>query len=607
MRMFFGLIFSLVLFSPQSGRSEVANYNQEVVASMNLIADRAMVELSFTNKTPSNIFVMLRPNRNNTVANLGQHRVDVRAGSQGNINIPFSYETRLREQNIFVLHLDVSYVDSKGVEFKLQPIYQLIEKGPRGYQATSETKVYSRAFAPLTVNGRVFSGEGQIDRGANFQEQVFVPEQTIILASDSDLDPQRLPRVEIERGGLPRDMANALPVGNLPRSSSIGASPKENALVAYPKSTCIPGPNCKMGALFYSYASSFFSSSKLSSGWGFTVEYWELDGIPLAKWNLIGSSEVRPDGLWYLIPKKQPKPNTTKAYIFRMGNRFVNLLNPAVLDKNFSPTPYTWTTVVTPKQLPNGTWEEATPFKVVSLPLGVGAGLHNILNTAMRLWARLVEVNVNPVSLMPIKFHFPNSFSNSIWKCTSTNSSGTAIPWSCSTGAFGDIWLIPEHADWDVPVHELAHTINKFHWKGVPVPGAGGAHFADRCYNPGLTMMEGFANFLPLWLRYERTEKLPWSIVGNIETYSRECPTGQMNEMAVAATFWDLYDTQIEVATNNRYDVVNFGDAGGVVSEYLNGHKNSMTDYRKKLLNNHNTQTQQWINDLFRLNYTFAD
>ena len=125
--------------------------------------------------------------------------------------------------------------------------------------------------------------------------------------------------------------------------------------------------------------------------------------------------------------------------------------------------------------------------------------LGEVYRDGMHLWDALKTKGggISPLRDESIIVYFPNT----------TYDCGTSQPWSCSNPA-GFIWILPEHAANQTPgssvmIHELSHQINREYWDNVS-PSNGGMHSLTGCTNddPGLALVEGFADFMPFWVLF---------------------------------------------------------------------------------------------------------
>ncbi len=150
----------------------------------------------------------------------------------------------------------------------------------------------------------------------------------------------------------------------------------------------------------------------------------------------------------------------------------------------------------------------------------------------------------------------------------------------------------------------MAHSINAYYWSSMP-GDAGGKHKLGGCFTPGLALTEGFADFVAYWVQLKRNNTAPSipNLTPNLESLSSSICAGQTNEMRVAATMWDMYDTINDgTNVNTKFDGWNFVNEGAPVSLYLGTTKTQMTDYLAQLLLLFGPSGWQGANSLFRLN-----
>ena len=135
-------------------------------------------------------------------------------------------------------------------------------------------------------------------------------------------------------------------------------------------------------------------------------------------------------------------------------------------------------------------------------------------------------------------------------------------------------------------------------------PGSGGTHNLWDCYNNGLALTEGFANFITYWTQFDRGNTSPVAAYFNMNVES--LPAGvcgnQTAEMRIAATLWDLYDTHGENINSSNGDGLHYINPGVPVALYLNNKKNSMADYLSIVQAGQSTAWQNEFSRLFRLN-----
>jgi len=182
---------------------------------------------------------------------------------------------------------------------------------------------------------------------------------------------------------------------------------------------------------------------------------------------------------------------------------------------------------------------------------------------------------INPVRSSPINLIAPN---------TGLACGGTS-PWSCANG--GNIWLIAAHAaQAQVVSHELGHQLNFKFWDDKRPANNGGSHSLNGCYpgREGMTLFEGFADFLAGWVGYPGRNVADggfgsgrWTLGWDLEDRDAppNCTNGWENEVWVARTFWDLHDTR-----SDGNDVLWFNSLGAVPPLYLGNGVATNGDYR---------------------------
>ena len=298
--------------------------------------------------------------------------------------------------------------------------------------------------------------------------------------------------------------------------------------------------------------------------WGWNVRAWQQIG---STWFQVGSAWVKGNGDWSLDFAFPPFPGIKVRIEYQPANRFVQLQ-----DENANV--YTW----------GDSWTFTGPITDIgwrSLNLtktGDAPGIDVIYQAATALWRRFKVDGMNAVRDQPIQITFPNTSTST---CPQVDASNNPIPWSCSDAGNGQIWLISKHAKPGVVQHEIAHSIHSYYWNGSMPNGSGGQHTLKGCFNPGMALTEGFANFMPYWVQFERDNPGPQeAFLGyNIENPGPGfCPSAS-NEVRVSATFWDVYDTHNDGVAPTA-DTWNFFHHGAAVGTFLNnsGH-NSMTEY----------------------------
>lgn len=315
-------------------------------------------------------------------------------------------------------------------------------------------------------------------------------------------------------------------------------------------------------AVVYSHTVSGRFSTKwttdhaLHPGWGFQVNLYQTNSSG-GKIKLLGTEWVQSDGTWS-IPVNATLGLTTGSYIRAYYLSYNSYFAPQ--DQNGGR--YNW---ADPQSQIT-----STNFNVGHRYADTDGGKYNgvgeLVDAAMTMWSRLYwSGGINPVPADPLKFYFPNTWEN----C------GGSSPWSCANTS-GEIWLIAGHGtDAAVVNHEMGHQLNNKFWGGKRPKGSGGSHTLTGCYSDrlGMTLREGFANFVAAWVGYpERNgadggfDSGRWALAFDPEkrTAPPDCSSGKANETWVARAFWDLHDTHTD-----GDDILWFNHPGGVMALYL--------------------------------------
>jgi hypothetical protein len=142
--------------------------------------------------------------------------------------------------------------------------------------------------------------------------------------------------------------------------------------------------------------------------------------------------------------------------------------------------------------------------------------------------------------------YFPNDF----FDCGRSDKK----PWSCANQAGTEVWVIADHGtSRDVMQHELGHQMQGTFWGRQP-SGCCLSHSLGTCYNEGLGLSEGYANFVTYWVQSPNRATIPPDVFGSGSGADMESPNprdfcktpGEDNEWWVASTFWDLYDSRAD-------------------------------------------------------------
>lgn len=196
-------------------------------------------------------------------------------------------------------------------------------------------------------------------------------------------------------------------------------------------------------------------------------------------------------------------------------------------------------------------------------------GLGEVHRDGMTFWNALKTrgESLDPVRDKSISLFYPNT----TYDCGRKDKK----IWSCANPD-GRLWIIPDHADGSVVMHELGHQLMYKFWGGAP-DEAGGEHKLTKCYTTGLALSEGFADFMLVWANNNQSQNPSSNGFINVEhpEDASACTTKNKNELWVAATFWDLYDKLAD-----GQDTIFFVHTGTPPKVFLNnGKHNTMADY----------------------------
>ncbi len=336
--------------------------------------------------------------------------------------------------------------------------------------------------------------------------------------------------------------------------------------------------------------SMLFGDGTYHAAWGWVVRGWQqIFGIWIqTAWTYVGG-----DGSWQM---NLPLPFSPVFVDYRPANRFVQL-------QDANGNVYAW----------GDQWNltgDVTDIGYRAADFSKNGDLPNVDKLyvgATNVWVKFYNNGMNALRNTPIQVTFPNTLASGrcIYNTDSSGNTVAAYAWSCSYSGDGKIWIIPAHADNFVVQHEIGHSINSYYWNGVMAPGAGGAHSLTKCYNNGLALSEGFADFLAYWTQFDRTQVNPTATYANynIETVNNGACNGPTNETWVSAAFWDLYDFWNDGPdVNSKYDSLYDVSPGAAVSIFLGNKRDGMPDYLPVVKSGQPTAVQNAFERSFRLN-----
>ncbi|HEX7832847.1 MAG TPA: hypothetical protein VF787_24555, partial [Thermoanaerobaculia bacterium] len=211
-------------------------------------------------------------------------------------------------------------------------------------------------------------------------------------------------------------------------------------------------------------------------------------------------------------------------------------------------------------------------------------GLGELHRSGYDLYSQLMAANFNPFRDKPIRVIYP----------------GTDDCGSCSQNGTVHIEIAKATNNRTIK-HELGHELMYEYWGGMPA-NSGGYHEWPKCANKGLALSEGFAHFVSWWANVDRV-----TLAGNFYTQNGEtlpdsvCKDIQLNELRVAATFWDLHDTKIDGV--DKY----YNDDKARILEMILGGRNVRNSYLELMYPRLEQQGGwQWeqIEPISRMNFT---
>jgi hypothetical protein len=349
------------------------------------------------------------------------------------------------------------------------------------------------------------------------------------------------------------------------------------------------------------FSTRWSADHALHPGFGFKVQLFgnrDVLGIPV--FASLGTAWVQANGSWTInIPASTGYLGGSLTVLYHSYNEYYAPMNQS--ESRYSWGDPVWT-------IPAGTTTFNVGHRVADTDGGLYNGVGELVDAAMTMWSRLYwDAGINPVAAAPIKFFFPNTWDD----C----GDGSGVPWSCATGDGTRIWLIASHGtQGDVVNHEMGHALNSKFWGGKRPANTGGSHSLNSCYPArlGMTLFEGFANFIAAWVGYPDRNRADgsfnsgrWALGWDAEqrTSPPNCVRGWENEVWVARTFWDLHDKH-----GDGDDILWFNHPGAVISLYLgngvasNGDARDMRFYEDIYRNAASAGHQQFISDIFNQN-----
>jgi hypothetical protein len=455
-------------------------------------------------------------------------------------------------------------------------LYYLVEK--RQVRASTYEELYMKRDVIDQALGDSFSvvaDTANLQRGPEYQTPLPNVQRMI------DLDPKSIFNIPTDSMG-PQPCAGPCP--QCPGGGNCPITTPEKDLRTLPYDMTQPPKSTEKNITAVTTAHGEFSykgmDNLLHPAFGWRARAWR--NAPGSGWSIVAEDWIQYNGQWTL--------NFTTApgeirFQYIAANRFFTPMTSAE-------DTYRWVGPLHPS-IP-ASHNEGSWFADASG--GSVRGLGEIYYGGMHLWSKLFwEGEINPLRDSTIKVFFPNT----TYDC----GDGTGSPWSCASRD-GKIWLIPAHASRNgVIEHELSHQINYQYWGNSLPAGSGGSHTLTSCYNPGLALVEGFANFMVFWSQSARGDVPAAGFDFAVENPSSACADPRnKNESWVAAAFWDLHDTHGDGADN-----LWFIHPGAVPAIFLTaGKKNGMADFHPIYRSRANAEHRTIIDDMFEQNNIIA-
>jgi hypothetical protein len=491
----------------------------------------------------------------------------LRPEQEANVHFRGALLTAGKHQIIAVV--DILNANGDKISSHQVDLYYLVENNQ--VRASSYEELYLKPDVVDPVRGNAFNVQedtGRIKHGDEYQNPLPDVQRMI------ELDPKLIYQIPTDSADPSNcsDPHCTCPKGafNCPEKS-LKTLPLEQT--KNPKAPSLLATNTVSGTFSYKGMDGL-----LHPAFGWRVKAWR--NTPGVGWHVLAEDWIQFNGHWTL---NYESGAGDIQFQYVAANRFFTPMTSAE-------DTYRWIGPVRtglPTIFNEGSWLADTSG-------GSVRGLGEIYYQGMYLWSKLYwEGEINPLRDSSIKVYFPNT----TYDC----GDGTGSPWSCASKD-GRIWFIPAHATRNgVIQHELSHQINYQFWGNVLPPGAGGSHSLGSCYNKGLALTEGFANFMVFWAQSGRGDD-PSSPAFDFRpedpsSFACDSPL-DTNESWVAANFWDLHDTRGDSSDN-----LWFIHPGAVPGIFLrSGMKAGMSDFHSTYRDAANVEHRSIIDAIFKQN-----
>jgi hypothetical protein len=521
--------------------------------------------LHLVNLTKRSVAVSVRSGPLSTLT-FEPQRVFIAAGAEATAYLGDLFSNAQSPVQALQVLTDVAYDNGRREEAPV--LYEMVRIGAGGIEKIS----YGEAYLSRQVDIREVGDPVEADMGAGYVERSPMP--TRVFAA-RPLDP--MIRVE-QLGDLPEieellklelnQVGDPGPVTMDDRA--LMDSRRAASFAMSPGTTPDFNPNGPVTPVKLTLKGNFFVKYPHESGfvlqkaaWGWSARVWEwVDGM----WKYRGTAEVNKLGNWkgsFQFVELHPLVRV----IYQPVNRFVSF-------RKTDGTAYGWTITA---DLANGT--DLGHYMADLTGGGDAPGMEYLFHRSMLLWAKLSKNGINPLLPAAIPVTFPNDLTTGECELTDDDDKDKEYPWSCATSQ--RIYIIPEHARGGTGPHELAHVIHRHYWGKFP-KGSGGKHDPRECYNAGMALTEGFANYIAYWTTstYDRLDtSARWDL--DVESLdSKDFCWGSSNEMRVTALMWDTFDGGVEQEDIENRDVWRFLNPAGFISIFLKNPNESILEYR---------------------------
>lgn len=579
------LAFCLFAFANSFAWARPAYNGAQLKSEMSVYMERNLVIFALTNTTDTNFEILITPGPDMNLFGAKSARGIITSGQTLNFEVKF--DAASRTDAVAVIDYTISYGPrGRATQFRAFNRLQFFVKSnsswiqrPVSIQNAANLK-FVKTQRPEPMQ------EGQFDLGAGVVTRTSLMPRDFAVDFDLKFPPGAAIPIR-----TPKALSESLAFKALPRSSGFAAGGQtlhtekalqHNILEDGPincagQLKCITGELQVLNTL----------NEGITPGWGWRVEAWDVQSSP---WKMLSATEVDGQGKWVLPIGLNGFPVSDQFYIvYKTSNRYIEVRDPS------TKKPYQWGFLT-------NTYATKKAFIMPNKSL---TGVGRVYNYANKLWHKLALNGINPIGKTQNVIYYPNSLdSNGKSPCVYGDGSkdNPIKAWSCSYGS--EIYLIPEHANQTTVAHELAHNLHSLFWTSFP-PGGSIDHDFGKCYNPGLALIEGFADFLPWWL--ESTSSTTPNM--SSETYFKSCALkGTSDEISVAATFWDLYDnaydTRLKADKTTVFDQVFYNRSGDVIADFLKSSgTNSMNEYKDKI-SGYYVDFKSYFLNLFDLNDT---